>query len=68
MLEVKHSYPNIQIRVLSDNSQYIRNAVKCLRLRSLRRCSGALVLLFFLSNLRITAIATVVMPISFWPH
>jgi len=63
--EVKHSYPNIQIRVLRDNSQYIRNAVKSV---SDSAVSGgvlaALVLLFFLSNLRITAIATVVMPIS----
>lgn len=63
--EIEQQYPNIKIRILRDNSTYIRNAVKSVSDSAVfGGILAALVLLFFLLNLRMTVIATIVMPIS----
>jgi HAE1 family hydrophobic/amphiphilic exporter-1 len=63
--EVEERYPDVKIRILNDNSTYIRNAVRSVTDSAWQGAIlAALVLLFFLANIRMTAFAAIVMPIS----
>lgn len=58
-------YPEVNIRVINDNSSFIRNAVKSVSDSAIIGAFLAgLVLLLFLHNFRATVIVSVVMPIS----
>lgn len=63
--ELKHSHQDIQLRVINDNSTYIRNAVKSVSDSAIiGALLAAMILLLFLHNFRATVIAAIVMPIS----
>lgn len=63
--QLKEQFPEINLRVINDNSTFIRNAVKSVSDAAIIGAFlAALVLLLFLHNLRATAIVSIVMPIS----
>lgn len=63
--DIRRRYPDVQIRILRDNSIYIRNSIQSVILSALQGgILAALVLLFFLVNVRMTIFAGVVMPIA----
>ena len=58
-------HPEVKIRIINDNSTYIRGAVQSVSNAAIvGGLLAALILLLFLHNVRATLIASVVMPIS----
>jgi HAE1 family hydrophobic/amphiphilic exporter-1 len=63
--EIRRLYPQIKLRVLNDDSNYIRSAVKSVAESAvIGAVLAGLILLFFLHNIRATLITGLAMPIS----
>jgi HAE1 family hydrophobic/amphiphilic exporter-1 len=63
--EIRRLYPEIKLRVLNDDSVYIRSAVKSVaESAAIGALLAGLILLFFLHNIRATLITGLAMPIS----
>ncbi|NLY74007.1 MAG: TolC family protein [Firmicutes bacterium] len=63
--ELNRMHPEIKLRIINDNSTYIRRAVQSVTNAAIAGgVLAALVLLLFLHNFRATVIVSVVMPIS----
>lgn len=63
--QLEKMHPEVKIRIINDNSTYIRGAVQSVSNAAIvGGLLAALILLLFLHNVRATLIASVVMPIS----
>jgi hydrophobic/amphiphilic exporter-1 (mainly G- bacteria), HAE1 family len=63
--QLKEQYPQIKLRIMNDDSIYIRRAVKSVSDAAvIGAILAGLILLFFFYNIRITMIAALAMPIS----
>lgn len=63
--QLEQMYPEVKIRIINDNSTYIRSAVQSVSDAAVvGGLLAALILLLFLHNVRATLIVSIVMPIS----